>query len=143
MNAEEEKLQTQPKELNLELDSTQEFNLLIKKILSAKNIENENLIKKHNETWVLNMINGEIMVKIERIFSKYQGGKMDMVQFLKEITKVLNINKEYQIYAMLGIVDLFKDIVATYSLADAVSFKNLTDYLIDVNFDGDKPLRPL
>lgn len=90
----------------------------------------------YTKEWLLDILNGDKLSKLENKFKEYEKDGVDLVDFVRLFLEVLEANKKYQVFHLMAIVDLFQDISGRYLANQTLEVKKIkfnivTDYLIE------------
>lgn len=93
---------------------------------------NKSLITIYDKYWLLEILSGEKLKKLEVSFLQYDEGGVDIVDFVKLILEVMEGNVEKKVFLVIAAIDLYKDVAEGHALPQMMKYRNFTDYLINV-----------
>ncbi len=110
-----------------------EIEKIIDKIVSLRDESSVLYLKKYTKNWLLASIEESEQIKqIEQKFKEYDSRGVDIVDFVRIFLGIIHHNDKETLYIVVALIELFKDIVETYTLATHVRCIDVINYIIDV-----------
>ena len=115
------------------MDASINVEHLLDRIISYKDANQQMHIDRFNKEWLASTIEekGQIEV-IERRFRDFDPRGVDIVDFVRMFLNILDHNESETLYIVMGLIELFRDICETFSLAGYVKAADVLNYVVDV-----------
>ena len=117
---------------NASLLSPASIEKLINQCCKKKSPDGLNLIQIYNRTWLLDLLSGEKLKRLEVNFKQFDRGGVDIIDFVKLLLHTLDGNGPNLIYYIIAAADLYKDVCEGLSNPNLLKYREFTDYLINV-----------
>lgn len=84
--------------------------------------------------WLVDMFSGSLLKEMNLFFKRIEKQQADLVDFVRVILELIEYDAKDSIFVVICAIDMFKRITEVYGLHQFISFKDVTNFMIDVSY---------
>lgn len=109
-----------------------ELSSLIVGIIEQYDENGTPMITKYDRGYIIDMLDGEKMKKLEEKFEDFDVKGVDIIDFVKIFLSVIEHTENETLFLIVGLIDIFKEISENIGMATYVKINDFSSYIVDV-----------